>query len=188
LGSDDDALAPGFLISLPQLQDPNFRRSVVLMTGHGEGGAQGFVVNRVLPATVPEVLAGLDVTWNGSEGEPVWGGGPVAPQSGWVLFEGGPGGALDVDAEEVFPGVHLSSSLETLRLLGQCPPRFFRLLLGYSGWGEGQLEAEIMEGSWTTIPADRDLLFRTDAEEMWGRAYQHLGIDPTFIVPANGVN
>ncbi len=180
-------LAPGLLLALPQLQDPNFHRSVIVLTSHADDGAMGFVVNRPLPATVPEVLDGLSVGWKGDPGEPVWAGGPVSQQSGFVLYEGAGGEQEDPQAEEVVPGLWLSASLDTLRRLGETPPGQFRLMLGYAGWSPGQLEAEVLEGAWTALPLDPRFLFSTPPGELWDRSYRRLGIDPASIVPSDGV-
>jgi putative transcriptional regulator len=180
-------LAPGLLLALPQLRDPNFHRSVVVLTSHADDGAMGFVVNRPLPATVPEVLDGLNVRWAGDPGEPVWAGGPVGQQSGFVLYDRLPGGEQDPQAEEVVPGLWLSASLDTLRRLGSKPPAHFRLMLGYAGWSPGQLENEVLEGAWTAAPLDPPSLFATPAEELWARSFRRLGIDPASIVPSEGI-
>ena len=180
-------LAPGLLIALPQLQDPNFRRSVVVLTAHADDGAMGFVVNRPLPATVPEVLDGLAVGWGGDPGEPVWGGGPVSQQSGFVIYDEPPRDEEDPQAEQVVPGLWLSASLDTLRRLGASPPRHFRLMLGYAGWSPGQLEAEVLDGAWTALPLDPGFLFSTPPEELWERSFRRLGIDPSSIVPSAGI-
>ena len=179
-------LAPGFLVALPQLTDPNFRRSVILLTSHADDGAMGFVVNRPIPATVAEVLEGLDLPWMGASDEPVWSGGPVGQQSGFVLYGGAPADD-DAAAEEVVPGLWLSASLDTLRSLGLRPPSRFRLLLGYAGWSPGQLESEVLEGAWMVLPPDPGLLFDTPHEQMWDAAFRRLGIDPFSIVPGTGV-
>ena len=179
-------LAPGLLVALPQLRDPNFHRAVVLLTAHADDGAMGFVVNRPIPATVSEVLQGLDLPWMGDDAEPVWAGGPVGQQSGFVLFDS-PGSEQDPSAEQITSGLWLSASLETLRSLGLAPPGRFRLLLGYAGWSPGQLENEVLEGSWMVLPPDPELLFEVPHDQMWEQAFRRCGIDPVTIVPSEGV-
>jgi putative transcriptional regulator len=181
-----EVIAPGFLLAMPQLRDPNFRRTVVFMSAHGEEGAMGFVVNRVLPATVREVLEGLGIPWSGPDDVPVWGGGPVMPQSGWLLFEN-ESPRVPGEAKEVLPGLWLSASIDTLRALAKKPPRRFRLLLGYSGWGAGQLENELAEGAWMLAPPDPDLIFDAPPDTAWSDAFRSLGIEPTRIVPGGGI-
>ena len=183
-----DCLAPGLLVSMPHLLDPNFRKTVVLMTAHDpEDGAMGFIANRPLPATVQDVLEGLDIAWHGDAREPVWSGGPVLPRSGWVLF--GDDGGRDLDeTQEVLPGLYLTASLDHLRELAQAPPERFRLLLGHSGWSGGQLESELSQGAWLTLPAVADELFEGDPEEAWSAAFRKVGIDPgSIVMPSPGI-
>ena len=180
------SLAPGLLIALPQLQDPNFRRSVIVLTAHADDGAMGFVVNRPIQATVPEVLDGLDVPWFGAADEPVWAGGPVGQQSGFVIFDQETG-LEDLASEQLVPGLWLSASLDTLRSLGARPPGRFRLLLGYAGWSPGQLENEVIQGAWMALPPDPGLVFDVPHDRMWEEAFRRIGIDPANIVPGQGV-
>jgi putative transcriptional regulator len=182
-----ESLAPGFLVAMPQLADPNFRRTVVLLVAHGEEGTLGFVVNRTLPATVTEVLEGLDIAWGGHREAAVHYGGPVLPQGGWVLFAPPPDLPTPEDCQEILPGLHVSPSLSVLRGLAGSPPERFRLLLGHAGWGGGQLESELVEGSWLLVPATPELIFDVPAEDMWETAIRSLGVDPGSIVPGHGV-
>lgn len=181
-----EELAPCLLVAMPQLLDPNFRRSVVLLAAHGDEGAMGFVVNRVLPATVDDVLQGLEIPWAGAVSAPVFGGGPVMPQGGWVLYDS-PEGGLSDDCQQVLPSVYLSASVAVLRKLAARPPDDFRLLLGYAGWGPRQLEGELVEGSWLVVPPTRSLVFDTTPENMWDSAIRTLGIEPSALVPGHGV-
>lgn len=185
--SDGESLVPGFLVAMPQLNDPNFRRSVLLLVAHGDEGTLGFIINRPLPATVSDVLDGLDIEWNGPGDAPVHGGGPVLPQGGWVLFEVPPGREPPEESQEVLPGIHVSASVSVLTELAREPPERFRLVLGHAGWAKGQLEHELVEGSWLVIGADARLLFDVPPEETWERAIRTLGVDPTSIVPGSGV-
>lgn len=179
------SLAPGFVVAMPQLLDPNFARAVVLLASHDEDGAMGFVVNRPLSVRVSEVLEGLDMAWHGPADARVWGGGPVQTQSGWVLFA--PERELPEDCREIVPGLCMTSSLDALRTLARRPPRRFRLLLGYAGWGAGQVENEIIEGAWMLAPPDPARIFDTEPEEAWTACYRDLGLDPFSIVPGHGI-
>jgi putative transcriptional regulator len=180
-------LAPGLLLAMPQLPDPNFSRSVVLMIEHDTGGSWGLVVNRPTPIQVSDVLQRLEMAWAGDADEVVWQGGPVEPWRGCVLH---PPVALDQEDEPliVVPGVVLSTLPEQLRALAERPPQPLRFLLGYAGWGGGQLEHELSEGSWLMAPATPDLIFECEAEDMWQAAIASLGIDPTTLVPASGIH
>ena len=81
------SLAPTFLVAMPQLLDPNFRRAVVLLVHHDEEGTFGIVLNRSTEITAPSLCATLDIAWHGAKAEPIGWGGPVQPQTGWVLFD-----------------------------------------------------------------------------------------------------
>jgi putative transcriptional regulator len=184
--TDGDRLAPGMLLAMPQLLDPNFRRTVILLSAHDEDGSMGLVVNRPLGATVKEVLEGLGIPWNGAADTPTWGGGPVMPRTGWVLFEP-EGGVVPGEVAEIAPGLCLSASIDTLRALARKPPRRFRLILGYSGWGGGQLEGELVEGAWMVSPVDVELVWEAAPDRAWAQAFRRLGIEPASIVPSDGV-
>ena len=181
-----DSLAPGLLLAMPQLLDPNFHHAVILVTQHDEDGAIGFIVNRPLEVPVAEVLKELGMKWGGAREATAWLGGPVTPESGWVLFEGGPVGDPDTTSE-LDTGLRISPSIDCLRALSAKPPKNMRLLLGYAGWGAGQLEEELVEGSWMFVPLSRELVFDTPPERMWVAAYDSLGVDPSSLIPTRGV-
>jgi putative transcriptional regulator len=183
---DVEFQAPGLLLAMPQLVDPNFRRTVVLITSHADDGAMGFVVNRPLQVALTEVLDDLSMAWKGPPSARAHLGGPVLPQSGWVLWVGAPGNPRE-GVVEIAPGLYLSASMDVLRELAAKPPRQFRLLLGHAGWGGGQLEGELTEGAWMVAPPDIDLVFNDDPEGMWDAAFRRLGIDPVALVPDQGV-
>jgi putative transcriptional regulator len=202
-------LAPGLLIASPPLGDPNFDRTVVLLAIHNAHGALGFVVNRLAPLQLGELL-GLAGYGEGAGGEPlgavkgsVYVGGPVEPSSGWVLGTraelglatrdpmAGPAEASPSDEDGVIPvGERLvvtSSRVvfdEVARRaraprpggLEAAPAARRLVLLGYSGWGPGQLEGEIAHGSWLPAPLDERILFETDVEARWERTYASLGL------------
>jgi len=146
----------------------------------------GLILNRPTPLTVKEFLSRIDTPWRGEAAEPIWAGGPVMPQNGWVLFEGTPESA-GPGAMGVMEGLCLTQSAATLRMLALAPPRFFRLFLGYSGWGPGQVEAELARGSWLVLPATRELVFETPHEALWARCFEELGIRPDQVIPGEGV-
>ena len=194
----ETSLAPGLLLSMPQLADPNFARAVVLMLEHNEEGSFGLIVNHESELPVSQLLGGIDATWTGDPDAVVWAGGPVMPGSGWVLHTGsdelGPvshtlGGALDESgtlrvSEELF----MSTSEGNLKILAQHPPKRTRFLLGYSGWGGGQLAAEMAAGSWLHCDIDLDILFDSPSDEMWYDCLQSMGLSPESLVQAHGVH
>jgi putative transcriptional regulator len=187
-------LAPGLLLSMPHLVDPNFTRAVVLMVEHNDEGSFGLVVNQPSEMDAATLLEAMEIDWQGDDSAVVWSGGPVMPTSGWVLH--GPSasigpGAADMDSGstiDLIPGVSLSTSPEKLKLLAEDPPSRVRLLLGYSGWGPGQLADEMARGSWLHVDATPEIIFDTPADIMWEVALRSLGIDPEAIVQGRGIH
>jgi putative transcriptional regulator len=183
-----DSLAPTLLLAMPQLRDPNFERSVVLLCEHNDTGAMGFVVNRPTEMRAADAVQ-LDPPLLADSGLCLWTGGPVETHRGFLLL----GHPADVDeSETIADGFHLTASLDVLRTLLEAPadpatPPRCRLLLGYAGWGPGQLDAELTASSWLTAPADPDLVFGVDPEVMWEMAIRGLGVDPMALAPAPGL-
>jgi len=186
--STASSLAPAFLLSMPQLTDPNFSRTVVLLCKHNSEGAFGLVVNRPL-ITTGRVVVNLDPPVETDRELQVWVGGPVEPQSSWMLV----GSDLDLDepapGHRITSGLTLSASPDLLRrLLDPNPPPRTRLIVGYSGWGPGQLEAELAESAWLMSDVDSDLIFETPPERMWEAAIRRLGADPASLQMSRGVH
>lgn len=180
--------APTLLLAMPQLQDKNFSRSVVLLCEHSPNGALGFVVNRPTDMRAAGAVA-LDPPVRGDSGLCLWTGGPVEPHRGFLLLGDDPGVE---ESERVADGFHLTASLDVLRGLLEAEPeaiqhRRCRLLLGYAGWGPGQLDSELAASAWLTAPVDPALVFDAPPEEMWERAIRGLGVDPMALAPAPGV-
>ena len=178
--------APLMLLSMPQMADPNFARTVVLLCDYTEDGAFGLVVNRQMtePAwtmvrTEPPVAVNPDLH--------LWIGGPVNPQRTWVLMSEAQG--PDEEQREVAPGVLLSVSHElTLQLLQAPPSARARVIVGYSGWGPGQLDKEIAASAWLLTAVDSNLIFGVPPEEMWETAIRRLGTDPFALQTSSGVH
>ncbi|MGE0868838.1 MAG: YqgE/AlgH family protein [Kofleriaceae bacterium] len=181
-------LAPGLLLAMPQLADPNFTRAVILMIEHSDQGSFGLVINHPSPIKASELLDSLEMHWRGEDTAVVWAGGPVSPSTGWVLHEpvgiAQPGqGTIAITSS-----ISLSTSPDRLRAIASSPPRNIRLLLGYSGWGPGQLAAEMSRGAWLHTAAEPRLIFETPPERMWDTAIQSLGINPGDLLAGRGVN
>jgi putative transcriptional regulator len=189
------SLAPALLLSMPQLADPNFNRTVVLLCKHSSEGAFGLVVNRPLVTSGPvvvEVRTEADaLERNSSESSArelqVWVGGPVEPERSWILVGHDEDAAEERHVVRIAKGLFLSTSPELLkRLLGAEPPPLTRLVVGYSGWGPGQLEAELQASAWLISDVDRDLIFRTPADQMWETSIRRLGADPAMLQVSHG--
>ena len=177
------SLAPSLLVSMPQLNDPNFHRSVILLCEHGEEGAFGLVLNRRTDTPASDVVR-LTPPIEIESGLELWIGGPVEPERGWILMGAEP---TDVESVRVCDGVYLSTSPNLLRrLLENPPPPRTRLLTGYAGWDAGQLDAELSASAWLTSKIDLDIIFDTQAPDMWEMAIRRLGADPSLLQMGSG--
>lgn len=178
-----DLVAPVLLLAMPQVVDPFFRKSVVLLVAHEPDGSLGFVVNRETELKVVEILHDLDLPWGGDPGLQAGFGGPVQPQIGTVLFAPEADEALpELPAgNEVAPGIRLTQHLTELAALASRPPARCRLLLGYAGWGEGQLVEEIRRNDWLTAPVDRELVFGSGTDAVWEAALRSVGVAPESL-------
>ncbi|MGE5244990.1 MAG: YqgE/AlgH family protein [Betaproteobacteria bacterium] len=182
------SLAPSLLLSMPQLIDPNFNRTVVLLCKHNEEGAFGLVVNRPL-VTTGRVVVHMDPPVSTDRELRVWIGGPVEPERTWILVGEEPHEAGDLLGVRIADNLSLSTSPDLLRRLLETPePPNARLVVGYSGWGAGQLEAELEASAWLISDVDRDLIFDTPPEQMWERAIRRLGADPSALQMSRGVH
>jgi putative transcriptional regulator len=178
-------LAPTLLLSMPQLVDPNFARTVVLLCEHAPEGAFGLVLNRPTDVAAASVVR-LDPPIAEGGGLTLWMGGPVEPQRGWILL-GDPSQASD--ARRIADGVYLSASPVLLRrVLEERPAPRARVLAGYAGWGPGQLDNELAESSWLIADVQPDLIFDIDPDVMWETAIRRLGADPTALQMSRGVH
>jgi putative transcriptional regulator len=184
------SLAPALLLSMPQLVDPNFNRTVVLLCKHNDEGAFGLVVNRPLVTSGP-VTVTLDPPVASPRELQVWVGGPVELERSWILSAGDPTTAAlgEPPGIRVAEQLYLSTSPELLRrLLDPDPPPRTRLIVGYAGWGPGQLEAELNASAWLIAEADPDLIFDTPSDAMWETAIRRLGADPSALQMSRGVH
>ena len=166
---------------MPQLDDPNFRRTVVLLVHHGSDGSFGIVLNRSLDLSLDGVLRDAGITWPGEPSSVGWGG-PVRPELGWVVFAGDrPANAKDDEVTSLGDGLCVTGSLDMLRAVAAKPPTKLRLFLGYAGWGPGQLEREMAENAWLCAPIDPIILFHTPSDQRWAAAAALLGVDLNLL-------
>lgn len=183
----DQFLAPTLLVAMPQMVDPNFARSVVLLCRQEDDGALGLVVNRPTDTLVSSIVQ-LDAPPTEESKMSVWVGGPVEPERGWLLLGFDPGSP---DALTIGEGLYLSASADVLRALLEAEDeseKYGRFLLGYAGWSGGQLENELAESAWLTADVSRSLIFDTPPEQMWEAAIRSLGIDPFALQMGGGVH
>jgi len=177
------SLAPGFLVAVPQLLDPNFRQSVVLLLEQNDDGALGVVINHDSSLRLRELCADHEISYGGDPEKRVRRGGPVQPEQGLVLY-----GAEHADPEgrPVIDGLHVSISRATLSRLCGMPRGRFHCFSGYAGWGPGQLEREIVDGSWIFAPVDARFVLDREPAHVWAECLREQGLDPAAIVPGGG--
>jgi putative transcriptional regulator len=179
-GPAPHSVAPGFVVAAPSLRDPNFARTVVLLVEHGRQGSIGFVVNRLAPVAFKDVAESIGV--EADVEMPVLVGGPVS-RTGWVLFD--PTEADDSlleDAVRVHERIAVTASRKALETLGEGTSSRRMLLVGYAGWGEGQLDGELERGVWLPLALDPSIVFDCAMDERWATVLRGAGIDPGRIM------
>jgi putative transcriptional regulator len=174
------------LIARPGMLDPNFTRSVTLMCQHTEDGAIGITINRLSKFTLGEILQQLEIECDDPDvlGAPVLEGGPVSADRGFVLHTPMPGFESSL---EITDDVMVTTSRDVLAAIaaGSGPTQFV-VALGYAGWGDGQLEMEMRENAWLSVPVDRGIVFDLPLPERWHRAVANLGIDVEHLHQVGG--
>ena len=175
------SLTNHFLIAMPGLQDPNFSRTVTYVCEHTDQGTMGIVINRPTDVTLGELLAQLEIStrldW--VRDTPVYQGGPVQTDRGFVLHNTGP----SIDSTlSITPEISVTTSRDVLEAIagGEGPERNL-IALGYAGWGGGQLEQEMSANAWLSGPADSDIIFRLDPDARWLAAARLLGVDLNLL-------
>lgn len=181
-----DWLTGQLLIAMPAMRDPRFAQSVIFICAHNPDGAMGVLLNRPVKAPgFAELLQQLGVEPNPPKRElPVGNGGPVDDQRGFVLHSNdwSAEGSLEIDGAHV-----LSANLDILRAVAEGGgPERACLVLGYAGWGAGQLDEEMMQNSWLNVPADEAIIFDTNYNTKWQRALAKLHIDPAQLSTGAG--
>jgi putative transcriptional regulator len=161
-----------FLVATPEMGDPRFRETVILMVRHSKDGAMGLIINR--PAgdqKLSRILQDLGDSGEGVTGNlPLYLGGPVQPELGFVLHttDYRRAGIIDVNGT-----VAVTATKEIIRdIAAGNGPKKFMLIFGYAGWGPGQLEGELERNSWYTTPFGRPLIFDMDRDRVWERAVE----------------
>jgi len=175
------------LVAMPSLADPNFAQSVTLICEHSiDRGALGIVVNKPLPMKLADVLSQMKLEpVNERIGErAVLRGGPVHTDRGFVLHR--PGGAWD-SSHQVSGLIQVTTSRDVLAAManGEGPEDAF-IALGYAGWESGQLEREMLDNAWLSIPADENIVFDLPYEDRWPAVWRLLGVDLEKMTPFAG--
>jgi putative transcriptional regulator len=174
-----------FLIAMPGMADDTFSGTVVYLCEHSDKGALGLVINKPIDITLAHLFEKVDLSLEGSAlaDQPVYFGGPVQTERGFVLHEpqGGDGQAYH-STLQVPGGLEMTTSKDVLEAMshGQGPKRVL-VTLGYSGWSAGQLEDEIGRNGWLTVAARPEIIFDTPVDQRYERALALLGIDPRML-------
>lgn len=167
-----------FLIAMPSLTDRYFMRSVIYVIEHSAEGAMGIVINQPSTMTCRELIKQADKTAIIDEAyseKVIVCGGPVHPDRGFVVHSSQPGWSSSV---EVNSEIMITTSKDILSVLGnENGPQKSVIALGYAGWDAGQLEKEIVENAWLTVPADEEILFDVPIKKKWQATMQKLGVD-----------
>lgn len=164
------------LIAMPAMADPNFSQSVTLMCQHNEQGALGITINRLSGFTLGEILGQLGITCEDEQiaKTMVLEGGPVSPDHGFVLHTPCEGFESSVQIND---DIMVTTSRDILAAIGAGEgPDQFLVALGYAGWANGQLESEIRQNAWLSVPADKAILFDAPVQSRWEKAVGRLGI------------
>lgn len=180
-----EGFRPTLLLSMPQMQDPNFSRTVVLLCDYLPDGAFGLVLNRPTEMAASDVVR-LDPPVHRANQMPLFIGGPVQPERGWILVSERP---TEPDVRTIMDGLYLTASPSVLRRVLQARPApRARVVAGYAGWGPGQLEDELSQSAWLMADVQLDLIFDVDASVMWETAIRRLGADPALLQTSPGVH
>lgn len=166
-----------FLIAMPNLNDPNFSHTVTYLCQHNNEGALGIIINRPADIGIREILNQLHIKpiSNKINSIAVYSGGPVQPERGFVIHT--PNTRWD-STLVVSETIALTTSRDILEALaiGEGPDKTL-IALGYAGWGEGQLEKEIIDNAWLNTPFAPQILFETPVDQRWNEAAGQIGID-----------
>ena len=180
-----------FLIAMPGLEDEGFSKSVIYMCEHSERGALGLIINKPSDINVKGLFEKVELPLHREDltQTPVFQGGPVQTERGFVLHESMMPGSESVYAStmSIPGGLEMTTSKDVLEALSTgAGPRKVFVSLGYSAWGEGQLESELLDNSWLTVAADLGVIFDTPVEERYDKALKLLGLESWMISPVAG--
>jgi len=173
-----------FLIAMPGMVDENFAGSVVYLCEHNDKGALGLVINKPIDITLKNLFEKVELPLEREEiaAQPVFFGGPVQTERGFVLHEGEPDTAPYNSTLEIPGGLAMTTSKDVLEAMAEgAGPKRVLVTLGCSGWSPGQLEDEIGRNGWLNVAADPSVIFDTPAEQRYDRALGLLGIDPRML-------
>ena len=174
-----------FLIAMPGLADDNFAGSVIYLCEHTENGALGLVINKPIDITLKNLFQKVELPLDSVQlgAQPVFFGGPVQTERGFVLHEKvGDADSPYSSTLSIPGGLEMTTSKDVLEALSHgAGPKKLLITLGYSGWGAGQLEDELGRNGWLNVDASPEIIFDTPIEQRYGRALSLLGIDAMML-------
>ena len=171
-----NSLTGTFLVSTPQMPDPRFEEHVIYICAHNDEGAMGVAINQPNRAfSLAEILRGANLPIPQGELPAVYIGGPVELESAFILYLSDYKAQHRLDISETVSLTRETKVLEDIAL-GRGPKQYL-FILGYTGWGPGQLENELMENGWLSVPANDEIIFNNPDEFKWKAAAMHYGID-----------
>lgn len=180
----DDKLIPGLLVAMPNLQDPYFQKSVILLCEFNSESAFGVVINRPSSVMIRDIFV-EDVPIKTDQSLPVLVGGPVQPEFLWAIHSNDLSGEHSTRVNNRFS---LTPVQELIGVLTEdLSPKHLHLGCGYAGWGPGQLDQELREGAWWLTPLSDHLILDMDYGERWEAALKTIGLDPQLTsFPSTG--
>jgi len=183
LATDIDDISGKFLIAVPSLNDPNFSQTVVLVCEHSKEGAFGLIINRILMNSFRPLMKAFEIK-KSSVDLPIYFGGPVRPEQGYVLYSPYDGRYGSI---RISDNLAVTASKELLQdIAAGKGPRRFIFALGFAGWVADQLENELMMDSWLVAPADHDILFKVPVTEKWKSAAESIGVEFERLIIKGG--
>jgi putative transcriptional regulator len=182
----EGSLTNQLLVAMPGMDDPQFAQTVTLICEHGDKGALGIVLNKPLSMRLSEVLTQMKLPAQSESiaAKIVLSGGPVHQDRGFVLHR--PGGNWE-STHKISDSIQVTTSRDVLAAMarGEGPENAF-IALGYAQWEAGQLERELKENAWLTLPVSEDVLFDLPYEQRWTAAWRSLGVDVAAVAPGAG--
>jgi putative transcriptional regulator len=185
-----------FLIAMPRLEDETFSRSVVYLCEHNARGAMGLIINKPADMSLRHLFDKVDLPLRREDllQSPVIQGGPVQTERGFVLHDPirmekpqEDGGQIYASTLKVPGGLEMTTSRDVLEALSAgAGPRRVLVTVGYAAWGEGQLESELGENSWLTVPANAEIVFETPVDQRYDKALDLLGLKSWMLSPEAG--
>ena len=174
----NNSLVGQFLIASPSLKDPNFEKTVTLVCEQNESGSLGLIINKPLHQELEEVISQMNLNEIDTKEISFLQGGPVGLDRGFVIHNSG----LWKNTTEVNENTFITSSRDIIDdIIDGQGPNHSLFIVGYSGWGPGQLESELMTNSWISAPYDPAIVFDIDTDSRWEKSIDSLGIKSVNI-------